>query len=109
MPWTTSDRASRLPKDWHARRAACYRRAGGRCQWLTNGQRCTTVTPLHRQGHHQAGHADHIDRTLGDDPTNLQWLCPPHHLAKSSAEGNQARRTQRTDEHHPRERHPGLA
>lgn len=106
MPWSTSDRAIRLPKDWHARRARTYRIAGGRCQHTDNGQRCTTHAPLHKRGNQPAGHADHITAGAGDQTDNLQWLCPPHHLAKSSNEGHQAMATQRTKAKHPIQQHP---
>jgi 5-methylcytosine-specific restriction protein A len=101
--WEHSTRRQRLPADWHKRRTACYRNAQGRCEQATDGQRCTTVTPLHRTDGVEAGHADHIDRE-GDD-TQLQWLCPAHHRAKTTLEGAAAL---------PRERrvpepHPGLA
>lgn len=108
MPWSTSDRRSRLGPDWHARRARCYRNAGGRCQHVDdNGQRCTTRPPLHKTTTQAGGHADHIDRELGEDGP-LAWLCPAHHYAKSSAEGHDAMRQQRAKTLHPRERHPGL-
>lgn len=108
MPWSTSDRGARLPTDWHARRARAYREAGGRCQWITEGVRCTWVGPLHKTATQAAGHCDHIDRAAGDSPANLRWLCPTHHLEKSSGEGHAAMRLQRAKAFHPRERHPGL-
>jgi hypothetical protein len=101
MPWSTSTRRTRLPKDWHARRAACYRNAGGRCQWTTNGQRCTWTGPLNGTKQQPGGHADHIDRAQGEHGP-LQWLCPTHHNRKSSAEGHAARPArQRTTPPHP--------
>lgn len=103
-PWASSDRRTRLPRDWHARRAACYRTAGGRCQWVdSNGQQCATTTPLHRTGDTPGGHADHINPALGENgPT--QWLCPTHHNRKSAAEGHAAKPQRRRDA----ETHPGL-
>ena len=101
--WEHSTRRSRLPADWHKQRAATYRQAGGRCQWITNGQRCTTIAPLHKQGDTPGGHADHVQAM--NDAASLQWLCRPHHLQKSSAEGNAAR----PRETRPAETHPGLA
>lgn len=101
MPWSTSTRATRLPRDWHAQRARCYRDANGRC---TN---CGTPAPLHRTPTQPAGHADHVDRLLGDT-SPLAWLCQPCHLTKSSVEGQQAMRDRRVTALHPREQHPGL-
>jgi hypothetical protein len=105
MPWSTSDRAIRLPPDWHARRARTYRAAQGRCQALQDGQRCNTFAPLHKRGDQPAGHADHINPALGEDGP-LQWLCPPHHSRKSSHEGHQAMAAQRCKARHPTEQHP---
>lgn len=106
MPWTTSDRAKRLPPDWHARRARTYRAACGRCQIIDNGRRCNTYVPLHKRGDQPAGHADHITPGAGDQQDNLQWVCPPHHGRKSSGEGHQAMAAQHAKTKHPTERHP---
>jgi 5-methylcytosine-specific restriction protein A len=107
MPWSTSDRRTRLPKDWHAQRAATYRQAGGRCQHTNpDGTRCLWTGPLNGRPGQPGGHADHIRPS--DDTSPLQWLCPTHHGAKSSAEGHAAMRAQRAKLHHPTERHPGL-
>ena len=88
--WTGSTRRSRLPADWAQRRAAVL-----------------TRDPICRHCHQApATEADHIK--AGDDHrlTNLQGLCLPCHLIKSSAEGHAARYA------HPRRRptepHPGL-
>lgn len=101
--WAHSTRRARLPPDWHKIRARTYRNAGGRCEWVTDGRRCTTIAPLHRQGDTPGGHADHIT-AMTDDHEQTQWLCAPHHLAKSSAEGNAAKPRERR----PPEQHPGL-
>lgn len=100
MPWSTSTRAARLPRDWHARRAHTWRAAGGQCQWLTDGQRCTWRGRLNGDG----GQADHINRLGGDDQANLQWLCRHHHNTKTRAEAQAAKPSR----HRPAERHPGL-
>ena len=108
MPWDTSTRRTSLPKDWHARRARTKRQADGRCQHTEpDGTRCTWTSPQRGSGQPD-GHADHINREAGDEQTNLQWLCPDHHNAKSSTEGHAAMREQRTAGRHPAERHPGL-
>lgn len=108
MPWSTSDRRARLPKDWHAQRARTYRAAAGRCQHTNpDGQRCTWTGPLNGRPSQPGGHCDHINRDQGNT-SELAWLCPTHHLAKSSAEGHDAMRTQRDKLRHPAEQHPGL-
>lgn len=68
--WSTSDRRSRLPKDWERIRRIVLRRDGGRCQ------SCGAL----------ANQVDHV--TAGDDhsPSNLQALCEPCHQRKTNAE-----------------------
>lgn len=100
--WASSDRSSRLPKDWHKRRARAKREAGGQCQWLE-------VARCREPG----TECDHIIRPEvfvklypGEDPdqaANLQWLCSRHHKMKTVAE-RRTRPSQRADV----ERHPGL-
>lgn len=104
--WVNGDRRSRLPADWHKRRAACYRDAGGRCQAIEEdtGQRCTATPPLHGTKANPGGHADHEDRTLGEDGP-LKWKCARHHGIKSSREGTAALPRERR----PERQHPGLA
>jgi 5-methylcytosine-specific restriction protein A len=94
MAWSTSDRRSRLPKDWHRRRAIAQREAGGQCQWVADGRRCPAL----------GTDCDHIDRFGSDEPSNLQWLCRHHHNVKTGAESVAARKPRRR----PTERHPGL-
>jgi 5-methylcytosine-specific restriction protein A len=59
------------------------RRAGNRCQWVENDQRCTKAAPDHRL------FADHIvERKDGGamlDPSNGQALCGGHHATKTAA------------------------
>jgi len=97
MAWATSTRAARLPADWPARRAAVRRRAQGRCEHI-NGTRCTD----------RGNECDHIIPGDNHALTNLQWLCGPHHRAKTQVEAAGAMRTLRARARHPRERHPGL-
>ncbi|MFA6243911.1 MAG: HNH endonuclease signature motif containing protein [Candidatus Hydrogenedentales bacterium] len=62
-------------------RAIVIARAGGRCEAITNGQRCTKAQPVHRM------FADHkIERSDGGaplDPANGQCLCGSHHTLKT--------------------------
>lgn len=59
------------------------RRAGWRCEWIENGQRCTCHFPAYRVV------ADHIiERADGGapfDPANGQCLCIPHNTQKGIA------------------------
>ena len=106
--WQGSNRGERLPPDWHKRRARCYRAARGRCANPDRRPDCAGYAPLNRQADGTAGgHADHIDRTLGEDGP-LQWLCPGCHNAKSSAEGHHAAAANRAKTQHPRLTHPAL-
>lgn len=98
MAWDRSDRRAHLPKDWHRRRAIAKREAGGQCQWIEDGARC----PM------PGTDCDHIDRHGGDDPSNLQWLCRPHHKAKTAAESAAARQAASLSRVRPTPRHPGL-
>ena len=80
--WASSDRASRLPADWQARRRAVARAAGGRCQAImSDGSRCRWP----------GSECDHIVRGDDHDLSNLQWLCHWHHAQKTHREAVQAR------------------
>jgi len=99
-PWEGSDRRQRLPDNWDELRVETLRRAGGRCQWIEDGRRCTAP----------ATDVDH--KRPGDDhsPRNLQALCGPHHQRKSSREGAIALARKRRQIHQKfrrTERHPG--
>lgn len=83
MPWSTSNRKARLPRDWEARRQFILAR---------DGNRCTAVDSLGNRCPERATDVDHIK--AGDDASysNLRALCRWHHARKSSAEGLAARR-----------------
>lgn len=100
MPWSTSTRRGRLPKDWPAIRRRVIARDGGRCvATMRDGSRCT-----------EAGtEVDHV--VAGDDHSmaNLQLLCAWHHKRKTQAEAAAARRRQpRPRRAREAEAHPGL-
>ena len=91
MPgWKNSNRKYELPRDWHRIRRRIEARANGICEHpgcARRGNQCDHIRPGN----------DHSD-------DNLQWLCEPHHRAKSSAEGGRAPRRKRkrgTAESHP--------
>jgi 5-methylcytosine-specific restriction protein A len=94
--WRGSDRSSRLPPDWAAKRAEAHR--------LNPRHVC------HLCGQPGGDQLDHI--VAGDDhrQENLDWahtnVWPHCHRGKSSAEGNAAR--WRVRQRRPAERHPGL-
>lgn len=95
--WASSDRKSRLPADWPARRKAVLERCGGRCEVIKkNGKRCWDT----------ATEVDHI--IAGDDHSQLQGICTWHHRRKSSREGNEAQAALRAQLKHPVETHPGI-
>ena len=98
MSWEFSNRGERLPSNWRQLRDLVRRRAGGRCEWNEQGQRCQEP----------GTDCDHI--THGDDHsiTNLQWLCAAHHLVKTQSEAARARARNRAKAKHPVEKHPGL-
>lgn len=101
MPWSTSNRAQRLPRDWPKRREATKRRAGGRCEGIDLER---TGTRAHVSGCNGIGtDCDHDVR--GDDHrlTNLRWLSAECHKAKTQAEAYAAKPQRRR----PPEPHPG--
>lgn len=94
MPWSTSNRRSRLPRDWPARVAATKQRARGRCEATIHDPRCDGC----------GRECDH--RNPGDDHelSNLQWLSTPCHRAKTQAESQAAR----IPRQRPKPPHPGV-
>lgn len=95
--WASSNRKSRLPADWPARRKAVLERCGGRCEVIKkNGKRCWDA----------ATEVDHI--IAGDDHSQLQGICTWHHRRKSSREGNAAQAVSRNALKRPPEAPPGL-
>ena len=97
MAWATSDRASRLPRDWAAIRAQVRDRAGGRCEADVHHPRCDGW----------GTDADNDDP--GDDHAmaNLQWLNTWCHRAKTAREGAARRRARAAARRRPHESHPG--
>ena len=100
MPWHTSDRKARLPRNWKRIRATALERAGFRCEWVRvdTGTRCTEL----------ATDVDHV--VPGDDhsPANLQALCAYHHARKSAREGAKAANANRPRRAREPEPHPGI-
>lgn len=98
MAWEGSTRRSRLPNDWYTRiRPRILHRDGHQCTARDHtGKRCTEP----------ATDVDHI--IPGDDhrDDNLTALCTWHHLRKTAAEANRARK--RYTNRRPREPHPGI-
>ena len=97
MPW--GDRG-RLPhaREWERIRQATKARAGGQCEAIEDGQRCTNP----------GSECDHV--TDRHNHTDTQWLCHDHHALKTQAQAQAARRTQLDKLAHPNTRatHPGL-
>lgn len=78
MGWESSDRKSRLPRDWYHRRNKVLARDNYRCRArLQDGKRCPN----------EATDADHVRSGDNHSLSNLQALCGYHHGKKSSAEG----------------------
>ncbi len=95
IPWEGSDRSSRLPSNWQQLRRIVEQRAGGRCEDMSDGRRCTEP----------GTDCDHV--IPGDDHRleNLQWMCRFHHLRKTQSENTKRKPRQKREP----ERHPGLA
>lgn len=99
MGWATSDRKSRLPSDWPARRRAVLERCGGRCEVLKkDGKRCRD----------KATEVDHVIAGDSHELSNLRGICAWHHARKSSQEGVAARAARRATLYRTPETHPGL-
>lgn len=90
--WKNSNRKSRLPSNWTRLRA----------ETLAKHPICVLC------GVRPSTHCDHI-KAKTDDHKQLQGVCEPCHLCKSSAEGNEAQRANpRPGRKRPPESHPGL-
>lgn len=95
MPWSSSDRRSRLPSDWESRRSQVL----SRDDWL-----CQIEGPDCQVG---ATDVDHIRRGDNHSLGNLRAACSRCHSKKSSAEGNARKAELRSQRRRPRDRHPG--
>lgn len=97
MPWSTSDRRSRLPANWESIRRQVKARARGLCQAATHVDACDGT----------GTDADHI--TPGDDHRieNLQWLSSPCHDAKTNHETAQRNKLNAQLKRRPVQQHPG--
>ena len=93
-PWARSDRRSRLPRNWRSLREQVRLRAGGRCEHVDGDGRCLA----------RGVDCDHIVNGDNHSLGNLQWLCRPHHTAKTQREANAAIPSARRAPG----RHPGL-
>ena len=91
--WHHNNRRS-LPRDWKARRRAVRERAGGQCEAVDNGVRCTNEGV-------ECDHAVHRDDHRIEA---LAWLCDDHHKVKTQAEARQASKTIRAKAKHPMSR-----
>lgn len=94
--WHTSDRRSRLPKNWPSIRNTILKRDGYQCVALDDGTRCTQP----------ATDVDHIEPGDNHNERNLQSLCAWHHSRKTAAEAAASRPTP-VSRNRPKERHPG--
>lgn len=97
MPWSTSDRLSRLPDNWASEiQPAILKRDGYRCKIKDLGCQVS------------ASEVDHKVRGDNHDPSNLQAACERCHARKSAREGNEAKKRLKDLRSRPAERHPGL-
>ena len=97
MAWATSNRASRLPKDWERRKAAVKRRDHGRCRATVHNPKCDG----------KGTEVDHIHR--GDDHRleNLELLNHYCHQDKTNRESSERNRKTAQMKKRPMETHPG--
>lgn len=97
MTWETSNRASRLPKDWAQRKARVKRRDHGRCQASKHNPRCNG----------KGTEIDHIRRGDNHSLFNLQLLNHYCHADKTKAENIADRKARAAMKRRPAEKHPG--
>lgn len=103
--WRGSTRRQTLPPDWPKIRAIVLKRDGYRCRHERAdglGRCVETATDV-----------DHVGDRHDHRPENLESKCEFHHLRKSSAEGNAARKVltvtrRRALEKRGPESHPGI-
>lgn len=95
MPWSSSDRAQRLPRDWATRRKAALKRDGYLCR--KRGPRCTAV----------ATEVDHVIPNDNHTLTNLQSLCSSCHRNKTQLEAVHGHAAVRSHGRRDAEEHPG--
>lgn len=99
MTWTTSNRRTRLPKNWNQLRKQILQTTNGKCAGLATPGWGTGYWEDGPHGTPYAGprwhhtncttHAtdiDHIRRGDSNRPDNLQPLCHPCHASKTTAE-----------------------
>ncbi|PSL04119.1 hypothetical protein CLV30_106123 [Haloactinopolyspora alba] len=102
MPWSTSDRRQRLPRNWRHIVARIRRRDKDRCQVrLADGSQCPN----------SYGAIDHIRNDDDHRDENLRVICDPHHAEKTgkeSAAGRAANRRKQQAKFRRTEQHPGL-
>lgn len=80
-----------LSPEYRKWREIVIRRAGGRCEVIENGQRCTKAQPQHRMfAHHVRERNDGGDPL---DPSNGECRCGAHHTTVTVA--NRADRMRR--------------
>lgn len=91
--WSSSTRRAALPGDWNRRRDQVKRRADGRCEAEVHAPNCDG------QGAECDHHAGPDDHSL----SNLRWLSPACHAAKTQREAQAAKPQRRR----PPEAHPG--
>lgn len=91
--WAGSTRRDTLPRDWARIRTQVFRRDGYRCTEETAMGRCTEV----------ATDCDHLGEPTDHRLEMLTSLCGPHHAAKSSRQGVQARQARAAGRRRPPE------
>jgi 5-methylcytosine-specific restriction endonuclease McrA len=96
VPWSSSDRSSRLPSNWETEiHPRILNRDKRLCKIKDHG--CQVV----------ATEVDHKVRGDNHADSNLQAACERCHARKSAREGNEAKAKLKALRFRPPERHPG--
>lgn len=115
MPWTTSNRRQRLPKNWNKLRSEVLAKAKYRCQGLDPvATPPPTTTRIWRRGHRwhhpacdmRATDVDHINAGDDHELSNLQALSHACHTAKTTHENTLAKARMRAAAARERPPHP---
>jgi 5-methylcytosine-specific restriction enzyme A len=103
--WASSNRRAELPADWEWRRGETKKRAGGRCEAMSQitGDRKEYAhgTRCERKG----SECDHTGDKMDHSLDKLEWLCWLHHRNRTQKQATDARWQELPPKRE--ERHPG--
>lgn len=103
--WSSSNRRSRLPKNWRKLREFVMHRDHYRCQWIEGTRRCLAPAV---EVHHVIEAGNNGGREL-NDPRFLIAICRKHHQLATKVYADKRRRELSSKSRKPDfSGHPGL-